>query len=370
MMLKTRRVKIVTGLKCNIRCVFCYYQDNLKAPNRTYDNIAKDLAYAARHGIQAVDFSGGEPTTHPRLGDLIRAAKALGMQKVAIISNGWKLADRSYLRSLRDSGLDEILFSVHGSKSTVHEELTSTAGSFERIADALANALEEGLEIRTNTVVNRVNLDDLTEIALFVLNFKPKQVNFITINDWCFAKHLIDSLMLTYSEMSPHLIAACDLLEEQVDEVNVRYIPFCFMKGYERFVCNHKQVQYDQYEWVPRVRARLEVQNNLFRYLGILSYGFFIAGGFKNLGRMAFPGVLDECVVEALRKWFYTKHPDCSSCRLNLICDGVENTYAKSFGLGELSPQRGSVVHDSTVFRKDRISPSRDQLSALSLVGK
>src|SRR5512139_330929 len=28
-MVKTRRVKIVTGLKCNIRCVFCYYQDNL-----------------------------------------------------------------------------------------------------------------------------------------------------------------------------------------------------------------------------------------------------------------------------------------------------------------------------------------------------
>lgn len=348
---KTKRVKIVTGLKCNIQCVFCYYRDNLKSPNRKFEEIKKDLLYAKKHGILEIDFSGGEPTVHPDLPKLISEAKNMGMEKVCIISNGWRLADKAYLKLLKDSDLDEILFSVHGPTEKIHDSLTNTPGSFRRISEALANAAADGLNIRTNTVVNRMNFETLTDTAVFIKSFNPVQVNFITINDWCFAKHLVDTLMLSYSEMNEKLKAACDLLEPHVEAVNVRYIPFCFMQRYERFVCNHKQVPYDRYEWVQRVRARLEVQNNWFRYIGILGYGFMIGGAFKNIGRMPLTDVLDESVTEALRHWFYTKHPNCKKCKFDKICDGVENTYAKKFGLDELSPLRGEKILEPGVFR-------------------
>ena len=105
---KTKRVKVVTGLKCNIKCVFCYYRDSLNAPNRRYNEIIHDLLYARRHGISVVDFSGGEPTVHPDLPKLISEAKALGMEKECIISNGVRLSNREYLKTLKDAGLDEI----------------------------------------------------------------------------------------------------------------------------------------------------------------------------------------------------------------------------------------------------------------------
>jgi len=351
---KTKRVKIVTGLKCNIQCVFCYYQDSLKAPNRTFDEIRKDLLYARKHGITEVDFSGGEPTINPELPRLILEAKSIGMERVGIISNGLKLADRKYVKRLKDGGLDEILFSIHGPEEKVHDAVTKISGSFRKISQALSNAYTEGITIRTNTVVNRLNYKDLNRIAAFILSFHPVQVNFITINDWCFAKHLVDKLMLSYSEMSPGLKEACDMLSPSVGAVNVRYIPFCFMKDYERFVCNHKQVQFDHFEWVPRVRARLEVQNSLLRYIGIVTYGYLRGGVIRNTFRLPLHEILDESVVEALRRWFYKKGPSCRECRYEEICDGVENTYAEIFGLGELSPSIGQKISDPVFFRKPK----------------
>jgi len=349
---KTKRVKIVTGLKCNIRCVFCYYRDSLNAPNRKLTEILDDLRYARKHGITEVDFSGGEPTVHPDLPQVISGAKSLGMQKVCIISNGVRLSNRNYLRTLREAGLDEILFSVHGSKEKIHEEITLVPGSFKKITEAIENAAEEGVDIRSNTVVNRVNCKDLSDIAHFLLGFNPVQINFITINDWCFAKHLVDKLMLDYSEMSGMLKIACDLLDSDVPAVNVRYIPFCFMEGYERFVCDHRQVPYDRYEWVPRVRTRLEVQNSLWRYLGILGYGLTVGGTFKKFFRVSLAELLDECITEALRNWFYVKHPKCRQCRMYELCDGVEKTYAKNFGLDALKPIKGEKILDPIFFRR------------------
>ncbi len=349
---KTNRVKIVTGLKCNIQCLFCYYRDSLKAPNRSLAEVERDLRYARRNGITSVDFSGGEPTVHPQLPAMISKAKLLGMKTVSIISNGYRLADREYMRSLKESGLDEILFSVHGPDPTLHDQLTNVQGSFEHIALALHNAGELGISVRTNTVVTRINLESLAKIAKFVLDFKPIQVNFITINDWCYAKHLVDKLMATYSEMYPKLEEACDLLDDRVKAVNVRYIPFCFMKGYERFICNHRQVPYDPFEWRPRVRARLEIQNPLWRYAGIIGYGLIAGKAYKNAFKMPFKDMLDECVTEGLRRRFYTKSRECKACMYNELCDGLENTYVEKFGTQELSPSHGEIIPDPLYFRR------------------
>lgn len=349
----TKRVKIVTGLKCNIQCVFCYYRDNLHAPNRTFEEIVNDLRYARKRGISEVDFSGGEPSVHPDLPRLIETAKSMGMEKICIISNGLRLSKREYAATLKSAGLDEILFSVHGSGEKTHDEITRIEGSFHKIAGAISNAAAEGITIRTNTVVNRINCDDLLAVGSFLIPFHPVQMNFITINDWCFAKNLVEKLMLSYSEMSPRLKDACDLLAPHVRAVNVRYIPYCFMKDYERFVCDHRQVKFDPFEWVPRVRARLEIQNSFWRYLGILGYGYIAGGVWKKTFRMPLADILDESVVEALRHWFYKKSDRCGQCRYELICDGVEKTYDQQFGLDELTPVKGDVISDPVFFRKN-----------------
>lgn len=351
-MKRTQRVKIVTGLKCNIQCVFCYYRDNLNAPNRSFEDIKKDVDYAFSKGIREVDFSGGEPTLHPKLAELIQYCKDKGIETVCIITNGIRLSKMGFAESLKKAGLDEILFSVHGATADIHDDITKVNGSHEKISRALENAVSQGITVRVNTVVNKINVETLPDIARFVMKYKPLQVNFITVNDWCFAKELVGSLMLKYSDMAPLLKKACDELESHVEYVNVRYIPFCFMKGYERFVCNQSQVPFDRFEWVPRVRCRLEEQNGLLKYLAIIAYGFLV-GGYKNLFRKSIGDMLDDCVVATLRSRLYKKDPHaCNHCKFNQICDGVENTYAKIIGFGEFEPEDGQVIQDPAFYRK------------------
>lgn len=355
---RTRRVKIVTGLKCNIRCVFCYYRDNLDAPNRDMGDILRDVAYAVRRGVKEIDFSGGEPTVHPDLPRLIAEVKQQGINRVCIITNGWRIADRSYLKQLKDAGLDELLFSVHGHSEEIHDALTATPGSFKRMVQALDNAASEDLMIRTNTVVNRLNCTALDSLGCFLLNYLPKQVNFITINDWCFAKNLVDKLMVRYAEMAPHLHHVCDLLTPAVPAVNVRYIPFCFMQGHEQYVCNHRQVPYDPFEWVPRVRARLEEGTGLFRYLAIMGYGLFVAGAGRRFFSVPLTRLLDAAVTEGLRHRFYVMADRCRHCRYVELCDGVERTYAREYGLDELQAVIGLPLSDPVNFRRDNYDGS------------
>lgn len=66
-----------------------------------------DKAWAA--GVPHVIFTGGEPTLRPDLLDLIAHAEKNG-QVAGLLTNGLKLADKSYLHTLLQTGLDHLLF--------------------------------------------------------------------------------------------------------------------------------------------------------------------------------------------------------------------------------------------------------------------
>ena len=66
-----------------------------------------DLAW--REGVPHVTFTGGEPTLREDLPDLIAHAEKNG-QVCGLLTDGLKLADKSYLRVLLNTGLDHLLF--------------------------------------------------------------------------------------------------------------------------------------------------------------------------------------------------------------------------------------------------------------------
>ncbi|MBN1453504.1 MAG: radical SAM protein [Anaerolineales bacterium] len=67
------------------------------------------LDIAWREGVPHVTFTGGEPTLREDLPDLIAHAEKNG-QVCGLLSDGLKLADKSYLLVLLNTGLDHLLF--------------------------------------------------------------------------------------------------------------------------------------------------------------------------------------------------------------------------------------------------------------------
>ncbi len=76
------------------------------------------------HGIPHVTFTGGEPTLREDLPELIAYAEAKGMVS-GLLTDGLKLADRDYLNTLLQTGLDHILFILQPDESASWKALES-----------------------------------------------------------------------------------------------------------------------------------------------------------------------------------------------------------------------------------------------------
>jgi sulfatase maturation enzyme AslB (radical SAM superfamily) len=340
---KTKRARIFTGMECNARCIMCYYQG--AQAHRSIDDIRHQIDCAGSYGMTTIEYSGGEPSVRKDLPELILYAKAKGM-RVGMVTNGIRLADKAYLKVLRTAGLDEALFSIHGSSAEQHDDITQVKGSFEKIIQGVRNAKELGLEVRANTTVTKVNYLTLSRHAALFNELRPSNVNFILFNDWCLAKDVADKYCVKYSEAAPHIQSAITLMRGNVETINVRYIPFCFMNGYEQYVTNYPQKIYDPYEWSQILLSRFGEFNSfnlkatLKHYLQI-PYGFLIKP----------TADLEDLYVAVRRKKCYVKPQKCKACRHEPICDGLQKTYYKMHGDAELQPKHGTKTTNPTEYR-------------------
>ena len=86
---------------CNARCAYCLTKD---APRmKPFDEIRNDLdALMKLRRLQSVMISGGEPTLHPALLEVVRLCAARGL-KVILLTNGI-LLDDALAANLKDAG--------------------------------------------------------------------------------------------------------------------------------------------------------------------------------------------------------------------------------------------------------------------------
>jgi MoaA/NifB/PqqE/SkfB family radical SAM enzyme len=351
----TRRVKVHTGLKCNAKCRFCYYWDSLDAENPPTEEIKAKLRYAKKHGIKDIDFSGGEPTVRPDFPELVSYAKELEFRYICVITNGIRLANKEYFKELISNGLNDVLFSLEGCNAEVHDYLTQVPGSFEKVNKAIQYAKEFGIKLRTNTTVTSINYKYLPELAKYLAKLQSDAVNFILFNDWCSAHKIIQDMACRYSEAAPYLKESIDILDSSVRKVTVRYIPFCFMVGYEKYICNLLQKKYDSDEWDDAIKMRLLSQINIkkmsFRYLTFMLKEFIRYPSAIVRGKFNLREYFHDREVKKMRKE-YNYGPGCKDCKYFYICDGLENSYAEAVGVGELKPIGGQKVKDALHYRK------------------
>lgn len=361
----TRRARIFTDPRCNVRCRFCYYwQCHAEAwPARL---IRRQIDFAAEAGMRDIDFSGGESSVRKDFIDLVAYARQYDFRSICTLTNGWMFADEDFMRRAVEAGLTEILFSVHGYSEENHDWLTQREGSYRRIMRAIELAHEHGLTVRTNTTVTRTNYDRLEEHARIIRDrIRPCQANFILFNEFAQAGKIADRFSVRYSEGARAVKGALDVLRGTVPYLNVRYIPFCFMKGYEKHVCDYTQKIYDPFEWSQRMlvlcqRQFIEKPLLYHRYLGsaLERYAHCV-----EFAPGAVPGHVADDVFVVRNRHDYVMAQSCRECRYQFICDGVEQEYSCQIGLHELDPVPGDKITNPLHFRMDFYDGYHDYLA-------
>ncbi len=155
---------------CNQNCGFC---SNPETPFfhdlDQYRTIVDD--FAAR-GYFGVILTGGEPTLSPVLPQAIAYARSRDLH-VRLITNGQKMADASYTKTLIDAGLQHVHLSLHTHRAKVEDFLTGTPGSLHWAEQALDHLGMSPVAVNLNTVINRYNCDHLHETVDWMIDRFP-----------------------------------------------------------------------------------------------------------------------------------------------------------------------------------------------------
>ncbi len=146
--------------RCNFRCVYCMDPDVRFADPRallTVDDMARLVRACVNLGVRHVRLTGGEPTVHPKLTQIIRCIAALGVDDLCMTTNG-SLCTPELMREWKDAGLKRLTFSLDAVTPEVFDAMTrdrERAGAA-RVVQAIRDAVAEDLgPVKVNAVVMR-----------------------------------------------------------------------------------------------------------------------------------------------------------------------------------------------------------------------
>ena len=124
---------------CNLKCLFCWTRVKEKVESCRYERtltnkrLLEIVKEAAELKVKEWEIAGGwEPLVKPRIvSKVMLLIKENGMFG-SITTNG-TLFTKRMIRKLVEAEWDRILFSVEGPNAEIHDYLTQTPGSFEKV---------------------------------------------------------------------------------------------------------------------------------------------------------------------------------------------------------------------------------------------
>lgn len=162
--------QLVTTRRCNLACGYCNEFD-ATSPEVPFDELIERLDALKRLGTFSVELTGGEPLLHPRLAELIAAARARRFHRVMMISNGF-LWSEARARSLGDAGLQALQISVDGVRpnATTVKTLANLRAKLEMLARVAR------FPVTLSAVVGAAPIEEVLEVVAFAkrVGFRPR----------------------------------------------------------------------------------------------------------------------------------------------------------------------------------------------------
>ncbi len=155
--------------RCNFRCTYCLSENvQFFAKPRLLraDEISRVARLAADLGVSKIRLTGGEPTLHPELVEIVASIRRSCDASIALITNG-SLLTPTRLRELRDAGLARITVSIDSLQADRFASITRSRCSPSDVLRVIADSIAAGLTpVKVNAVLLRgVNHDEAADLA-------------------------------------------------------------------------------------------------------------------------------------------------------------------------------------------------------------
>jgi molybdenum cofactor biosynthesis enzyme MoaA len=311
---------------CNNSCIFCLDKDRLDGKIISKKDIIKELEKGRKEGATRVVLSGGEPTLHPEITDIIQEAKKIGYRHVQIISNGRMLAYRNFAHSLKEAGLDEITLSLHSHLKGKFEQMTRAKGSYEQAMAGLSNALAEKFIVSVDIVVSKINYKTLAQSMVFFIGRGVNEFDLLQIMPFGRSWDHREELFYDYADAKEYLDKAFELGKNKDLHIWTNRFPASYLEGNEQLI-----------QHPSKIKGELGGENRDFQ--GYLAGGKLISCHGEKC-RTCFLKNFCEDLVELRKKGKLSglKNPVCTEA-------GNENEKTKEFML-----KKNSKIEDFADF--------------------
>lgn len=207
------------GFRCNQDCGFCW--QSRKWPDPPAEMYRTWLDEIAAAGIQQIAFTGGEPTLHRALPDLLRRARHDHGMRTMLQTNAIQLSKPAVLKRIVEAGVDRLFVSFHAADAEISDGMTRAPRTHHRTVAGIKAALGAGMRVGLNCVVEAANHRDLGQHAAFIVeNFvRPfpdnpiESVNYSRPQSY-FDQDLWRRSLVRMDVLEPHLLDAVRTLED------------------------------------------------------------------------------------------------------------------------------------------------------------
>ena len=154
---KIQKLVLFTGFSCNLHCHFCIDLNKRDLPDKSTQELIKEMALARRQGVEYLEIIGGEATIRGDFHVLLLTAKKLDFKYVVVVTNGRMLAYPEFAKKTIEAGVHDLVFSIHGHDAKLHDELVFAQGAFDDLLKGVSNvrALGHKRVFANCTVVKR-----------------------------------------------------------------------------------------------------------------------------------------------------------------------------------------------------------------------
>lgn len=285
--------------------------------SKSTEQIKKEILEFRHGGGNYLEFIGGEPTARVDLEELIMFAKKAGFKRIAMATNGRMFSYFDYAKRIISAGLSDVIFSIHGHNSQLHDYLTSVQGSFNQLLAGINNfkKLNFSGKMGTDTVIIKQTYKWLPKIGQFIydLGFRNSEFIFVDPNQ--------GAPFYNFHKFVPRISKAAPYIKKCLD-IGKKH---CIMKEGERFTWkNNWAVRYvplclflDYYP--TQISEAREVQ---------------IYQKIEHSG----PDFHDADAIRGRQEISRVKPLKCQGCKLYNQCEGIWKEYIKHYGDKELRP--------------------------------
>ncbi len=302
---------------CNNACHFCSNPSN--GNNISYERWIYLIDDFVKRWYRWIIFTWWEPTLSPDLPNWLAYTREKWIEN-RMISNWMMCSNSKFMKNLAESWLELVHFSVYSCFSKIHDFLTDTPGSWEKLIKSITNALNNWVRVQINTVINHYNENHLDKTIKFLTKTFPPITHFVWNN--------LDPLMMRKTGTAWSTLPDFDNFKESLKKATyyltvtwrtfrVERVPLCYMNWFE---------------WASTETRKIV----------------------KNEERIVH--FLDdrETIRQYWKHWEHNKLDWCKSCDLNSICSWIYE-YRKYYNYVNVYPQKLNKKEKQDIINKINI---------------